>query len=116
MKIYFTLGWKCGAGRADAQAGRRDAAMNRPSKSSTDRVPFALDPNDLVELVDAIVAAVDLDRAEEVRRVSAALDHLGLVDSFNDELRLSGVPSTTWQRCEFCGDAVDQFEISEEAA
>ncbi|MGB5756846.1 MAG: hypothetical protein WBM50_08030 [Acidimicrobiales bacterium] len=90
--------------------------MNRPSKPSVDRVPVTLDPSDLVELVDAIVAAVDLDRADEINRVGAALDQLGLADSFADELRLSGVPSTTWQRCEYCGDAIDQFEISEEAA
>jgi hypothetical protein len=91
--------------------------MNRPSKPTLDPAPTAPDRSSyLVDLVDAIAAAVDTDRTDEVRRVSAALDRFGLADAFNDELRLSGLPSTTWQRCEFCGDAIDDFEISQEAA
>jgi len=90
--------------------------MNRRPKLTVDLVPMAFDRSRLVELVDAIAAAVDLDRTDEIRRVDAALDHLGLSEWFNDELRLSGVPSTTWQRCEFCGEVIDDFEISQEVA
>lgn len=69
-----------------------------------------------LELVDAIAQAVDLDRTSEVDRVRRALEPLGLGDTFNDELRLSGVPSLTWGRCEFCSDVVDSLEIAGEVA
>lgn len=72
--------------------------------------------SDSLELVDAIVSAVDTERNDEIERVRAALASVGLDQAFTDEIRLSGVPSTTWQRCEFCGDAIDDFEISQEAA
>ncbi len=49
--------------------------------------------SEAVELVDAIVAAVDVDRTDEVNRVRAALQHLGLDQAFADEVRLSGLPS-----------------------
>lgn len=45
------------------------------------------------ELVDAVVAAIDITRAGEVTRVHDALDFLGLAEAFADELRLTGVPS-----------------------
>lgn len=67
-----------------------------------------------LELVDAIVAAVDVDRADEVRRTRVALECLGLAGAFNDELRLAGVPSASWQRCQFCSEVIDEFEAAQE--
>jgi len=59
------------------------------------------------ELVDAIVAAVDLDRSDEVIRLTSALGCLGLDEAFADELRLSGVPSATWGLCPLCSEVVE---------
>ncbi|MEM9655650.1 MAG: hypothetical protein AAGA65_26425 [Actinomycetota bacterium] len=53
----------------------------------------------LVELVDALVVAVDLDRASEVDRVTRALEPFGASRLFTDELRLNGTPSSeSWER------------------
>jgi len=54
---------------------------------------------EVVELIDAIAAAVDIDRPEEVERVRWALDFWGLGDAFSDEVRLSGVPSRCDGEC-----------------
>lgn len=52
----------------------------------------------LVELVDALVVAIDLDRASEVDRVARALEPLGASRRFADELRLNGTSSSEgWQ-------------------
>ena len=48
---------------------------------------------DLVDLVDALVAAVDTARTWEVERVQAALTTLGAAAIFAEELRLNGVAS-----------------------
>ncbi len=48
---------------------------------------------DLVDLVDALVAAVDTARTWEVERVQAALVPLGAGGLFADELRLNGTAS-----------------------
>lgn len=48
----------------------------------------------LVELVDAVAAAVDVDRFDEVHRVRAALAAFGGGVLFDAELRLTGQPST----------------------
>lgn len=51
------------------------------------------------ELVDAIAAAVDVNRYEEVRQVTDALEFFGLDEDLADELRLSGVPSVCTGEC-----------------
>ncbi|MEM9656629.1 MAG: hypothetical protein AAGA65_31430 [Actinomycetota bacterium] len=53
------------------------------------RFPSQEDP-DLVELVDAVVSAVDTDRSWEIERVAAALEPFGGAALFGDELRLNG--------------------------
>jgi len=70
----------------------------------------------VLELVDAVAAAVDADRATEVDRVRAALEPLGLDEAFTFELRLSGVGSLTWGRCEFCSDVLAELDASEGVA
>lgn len=61
---------------------------DRPSPSAS-----PVDP-DLVELIDAVVSAVDTDRSWEVERVAAALEPFGGGALFGDELRLNGTGST----------------------
>lgn len=90
--------------------------MHHPAGQPSAPVRLAIQQGNLIELVDAIVQAVDTDRADQVRRLQAALEYLDLAETFSIELRLSGVPSATWQRCEFCGEVVDDFETSKEAA
>jgi hypothetical protein len=46
--------------------------------------------DDLVELVDAVAAAIDLERTWEIERVTAAFESLGLGAIFTSELRLTG--------------------------
>jgi hypothetical protein len=48
---------------------------------------------DLVELVDALVEAVDLNRWTEIDRLRLALEPFGVVPMFDAELRLNGLPS-----------------------
>jgi len=48
---------------------------------------------DLVDLVDALVEAVDLNRWAEIDRLRAALEPLGLAAMFDAELRLNGIAS-----------------------
>ncbi|MGB5756538.1 MAG: hypothetical protein WBM50_06460 [Acidimicrobiales bacterium] len=48
---------------------------------------------DLVDLVDALVAAVDTARSWEVERVHAALAPFGAAALFAEELRLNGTAS-----------------------
>ena len=48
---------------------------------------------DLTELVDAIVAAVDIDRSWEIDRLQEALEPFGAAGMFAAELRLSGTGS-----------------------
>ena len=92
---------------------------NERSTTTTRTGPTAVDLTGSgpgVELVDAIVSAVDLDRSDAITRVQAALQYLELDRAFADELRLSGVPSITWQRCQFCSEVIDEHNIAEEAA
>jgi hypothetical protein len=53
---------------------------------------------DLVDLVDAVVAAVDTDRTWELERVAEALAPFGGTALFTEELRLNGLAS-----CQTCG-------------
>jgi DNA-binding GntR family transcriptional regulator len=53
----------------------------------------------LVELVDALVAAIDSDRTEEVNRVRSALEPFGATRLFDAELRLNGTPTTEHVCC-----------------
>ena len=48
---------------------------------------------DLVDLVDALAAAVDTGRTWEVERLQAALIPFGAAVIFAEELRLNGLPS-----------------------
>jgi hypothetical protein len=48
----------------------------------------------VVDLVDSVVAAIDIDRTAEVYRVRDALRVLDAVGLFDDELRLNGTSST----------------------
>ena len=68
------------------------------------------------EVVDALAAAIDIDRGAEVRRVQRALEPFGLDEAFSEELRLSGVPSVAWRCCMHCSGIIDDFETSREAA
>ncbi|MEM9561085.1 MAG: hypothetical protein AAGA93_00620 [Actinomycetota bacterium] len=79
-------------------------------------VVFQTGDRDGQELVDAVAAAVDTDRWSEVERVRAALEPFGLAGDFADELRLFGVGSNTWGRCEFCGDVVAEMDADAEVA
>ena len=58
-----------------------------------------IDEQAALDLVDAIVSAVDLNRSPEVDRIRAALEALGLDGIFQAELRLSGVPSVCNGEC-----------------
>ena len=51
------------------------------------------------ELTDAIVAAVDTSRYDEIDRLQAVLDTIGLAETFRDELRLAGVPTICNGEC-----------------
>ena len=55
---------------------------------------------DLLDLVDALVAAIDTDRSWELERVTSALEPFGGSALFTEELRLNGVASC--QRCDLC--------------
>ena len=48
---------------------------------------------DLVELVDAIVAAIDASRTWEIERLLTALEAFGAASIFTAELRLRGTSS-----------------------
>ena len=52
--------------------------------------PTGSAPTDLVDLVDALVEAVDTDRADAIDRVQAALQPFGASTLFAAELRLNG--------------------------
>ncbi len=67
----------------------------------TSRLLILAVDRDLAELVDALVAAVDIDRTWEVDRVRMALEPFGAGGLFVDELRLNGAPSA--RSCECCG-------------
>lgn len=66
--------------------------MPTPTVPTTTAATPGLTPTQAVDLVDAIVCAVDLGRSHEVERVRGALVPLGLDRVFVDELRLNG----TW--------------------
>ena len=54
----------------------------------------------VVELVDALVEAVDLGRCEAVERVRVALEPFGATGLFDAELRLNGAVSAgEWCLC-----------------
>ena len=53
----------------------------------------------LIDLVDTLVAAVDLDRGEEVARLREALEPFGASSLFDDEVRLSGTRSSELDTC-----------------
>ncbi len=59
---------------------------------------------DLGELVDALVEAVDIERTSEIDRVRNALEPFGGAALFAAELRLSGRPSE-YEGC-ICSGAV----------
>ena len=46
----------------------------------------------LIDLIDSVVAAVDINRVEEIERVREALESFGAARLFDDELRLNGQP------------------------
>lgn len=47
----------------------------------------------LVDLVDALVEAIDTNRLNETQRVRSALEPFGVTGLFDAELRLNGAPS-----------------------
>ena len=55
---------------------------------------------ELIELVDALVAAIDVGRAWEVERLSVALEPFGASGLFASELRLNGTPSPSGCICD----------------
>ena len=58
---------------------------------------YIADP-ELLDLVDALVAAVDAGRTSEIDQLRMTLEPFGAVYLFDAELRLNGVPSIP----EFC--------------
>lgn len=64
------------------------------------RPPLPVDAA-LVELIDAMVEAVDINRTAEIDRLRSALEPFGGNDLFITELRLSGTP-TSYEGC-ICG-------------
>ena len=48
----------------------------------------------LLNLVDSLVASIDLGRNDELDRLREALEPFGAVQLFNDELRINGVRSS----------------------
>ncbi len=56
----------------------------------------------LIDLIDSIVRAVDLDRRAEIDRLREALEPFDAVALFNDELRLNGSRSTDTEAMCFC--------------
>lgn len=56
----------------------------------------------LIDLVDSVVAAVDLDRVTEIGRLREALQLFGASGLFDDELRLNGTRSTAIDQPCFC--------------
>jgi hypothetical protein len=54
---------------------------------------------ELIDLVDAIVAAVDIDRSDEVTQLRQALDPFGAVYLSDAELRLNGTASNEHWCC-----------------
>lgn len=64
---------------------------------------------DLVELVDAVVSAVDVARWDEVQRVREAFEPFDGADLFQAELRLNGRASSELP-CMVCG--FDQWEAA----
>ena len=58
----------------------------------------------LVDLVDALVEAIDLNRHHETQRVRSALEPFGASELFDVEMRLNGVPSV--DECCICGGEV----------
>ena len=48
----------------------------------------------MVDLIDAVVLAIDTDRYAEVARVRSVLEPFDAAAMFDAELRLNGTPST----------------------
>lgn len=48
----------------------------------------------LIDLVDALVEAIDLDRTDAVNRLREALEPFAATGLLNDELRLNGIRSS----------------------
>jgi len=69
-----------------------------PSQSAPPSSPSRAD-FELIDLVDAIVAAVDIDRTDEVTQLRQALDPFGAVYLFDAELRLNGTNSNDHWCC-----------------
>ena len=64
----------------------------------------------LVELVDALVEAIDTDRSDAIERLRDALDPFGAAGLFDAELRLNGL-SGSGALCSLCG-----FDLDDEVA
>ncbi len=55
---------------------------------------------ELLDLVDALVEAIDINRAHETDRLRSALEPFGATKLFEAELRLNGTPSVIeWCIC-----------------
>jgi len=90
----------------------RSQTRNGVSGSGLRRTNSRIDQTNL-DLVDAVVAALDSDRSAEVERVRSAFEPFGLDEAFVIELRLSGIASLTWERCEFCSDVLASLDAPE---
>ena len=77
------------------QPGAKPSLLPPPSPASPTGVrPMnrIADPH-LLDLVDALVEAIDINRAHETQRVRSALEPFGATALFDAELRLNGAPS-----------------------
>lgn len=71
--------------------------------TSPSLLPRVQDPT-LIALVDALVEAVDLDRADAVDRLREALEPFAATGLLNAELRLDGVRSSEHDHNCLCGE------------
>ena len=85
----------------------RQQLMTRTSadESHSNRVVDQLADPELVALIDAVVAGVDIRRDEAIERIREALDRFGGAWMFDAELRLNGVSSGADEWC-ICGGEI----------
>jgi hypothetical protein len=73
------------------------------SSTRPDGVLLVVTGRAVVDLVDVVVAAVDVDRVEELARLRGVLAAFGGAALFDAELRLNGTTRAE-SGCECCGE------------
>ena len=80
--------------------GNNRSTSPRPVARSVFERSYGLLAPELIELVDALVAAVDIGRSWEIERLATALESFGASWLFADELRLNGTASPAGCICD----------------